>query len=291
MVLLVGALVLMTLAAVNFYFGRNAEQERRIWAEDQLQKITAAKEQLEQERDELTHAKETLEGQLGEATTRAKQLADEIAQEKRGREAMTAELALVRKESTQVKSQLETERREKLTLTEELAKAKQSYQALANELTTLRQAKEALEKRVKEMLSAQATEAEKIVVTPRKEGKERKTGVPVETITPAPIMPPPAPKANFTPAARVAPAVVSAKAAGLLEGKVLVVNKEFNFVVVNLGSRDGLKAGARLALLRQDKAIGTAQVERVYENMSAANLITEEQKGKVQEGDTVRLSS
>lgn len=250
-IVLVVALIVASVAAVNFYVGRDAERSKRVWAEDQIQKLTAAKEALEQERDELLKAKEALETQLSDVNTQAKTLSDQIAQEKRAREALTTELAQARRESTDIKGRLETERREKLTLTDDLSKAKQSYQALANELTTLRQAKEALERRVKEMLSTQAAEAERIVVKP-----------------------PSAPAAPSKP----------------LQGQVLVVNREFNFVVVNLGSKDGLTTGTKMAVWRADKTIGSAQVERVYENMSAATVLDEEKKGQIKEGDLVRVT-
>ncbi len=253
-VLLVIGFVMATLAAVIFYVGRSDERAKRVWTEEQLQKVASAKEALEQERDELAKAKEALEGQLGDAQTQAKNLADQIAQEKRAREALTTELIQARRESTDLKGRLETERKEKLTLTEDLGKAKQSYQALSNELTTLRQAKEALEKRVKEMLAAQASEVEKIVVKPTADT-------------------PPAP----TPM--------------LLEGKVMVVNREFNFVVVNLGSKDGLQSGATVSISREGKPIATAQVERIYENMSAATVIDEAKKGSIKEGDLVRVTA
>ena len=242
-------------AAANFYVGRNEEHSKRVWLEHQLTQITAAKEALEKERDELTQAKQTLEQQLADTNRQAQLVADQLAQEKRSREALTAELAQMRGETDQFKRDLDAQRREKQTLTEEFAKAKQSYQALSNELTTLRQAKEALEKRVKEMLAARAKEAEQIVVRPNGQ--------------PAPAQP----------------------AAKNLEGKVLVVNREFNFVVLNLGSKDGLKAGSRFNVLKGDKKIGTVEVERLYENMSAANVLEEEKKGQVKEGDTVRQVS
>lgn len=238
---------------IYLYMGLDAEQAKRIWTEQQLEKVTQAKEELQKELDELSHAKLALENQLSDATAQAKTLSEQLAQEKRARETVASELNRLSKEATQLKSQLEDEQQEKEEVSQELAKAKQSYQALSAELTTLRQAKEALEKRVKEMLAARTQEAERIVVTP--------------------------------------PALAGKSSGGGPEGKVLVVNREFNFVVVNLGSKDGIKTGSSLSILRGDKAIGRADVERVYENMSAATVIQEEQKGKIQEGDSVRVVS
>ena len=268
-IFLIGGLILTTLAAVNFFIGRNDEMKKRIWTEGQLEKVTSAKEALEQEKEELTKAKETLESQLNDATSKAKQIEEQFAAEKRNREAMAADLSRAQSEAGDLLTRLESERREKLDLTEELSKAKQSYRSLSNELTTLRQAKEALEKRVKEMLSAQTNEADRIVVTPTPSAE-------------VPVRPSQQPQK---------PAAVSTVPGKSLEGKVLVVNREFNFVVVNLGSKSGIKEGTRVSVLRGDKSLGTAQVEKLYENMAAATIMTEEKKGQIKEGDTVKVIS
>jgi predicted RNase H-like nuclease (RuvC/YqgF family) len=245
--------------AANFYIGKNDEQAKRVWAEGQIEIFKKQVVSLEQERDELAKSKASLEEQTADLTKQAKAVADQLAQEKRAREALTTELAQLRKDSTGLRGQLEDERSEKEALTEDLAKAKQSYQALSNELTTLRQAKEALEKRVKEMLAARAKEAEQIVVT-------------------APA------GAGGGAAAAGAP-----KPAGGLQGKVLVVNREYDFVVINLGSKDAVKKGTRFAVSRGDKQIMSIEVDKLYDNMSAANMLEEEKKGwEIKEGDAVR---
>ncbi len=276
-ILLLIAFLMASASAAVFYMGRAEEQNRRVFLEAELQKLTAAKDALEQERDELTKTKEDLENKLNDATTQAKNLADQLAQEKRASEALTDEVAAARKDASDTKGRLDAEKKEKASLAEEVAKVKQSYQALSNELVTLRQAKEALEKRVKEMLTAQASEAEKIVVKPTSG-----TTTPASTTTVAPISRTVAPPV---------PSSVSSSRASSLEGKVLVVNREFNFVVVNLGSKDGLKTGVMLQISRGEKPLGKAQVERVYDNMAAATLLTEEQKGQAKEGDFVRVTS
>ena len=265
-VILLVALLLSIALAVNFALGRNQEHARRVWAEDQLEKIRIAKEALEQERDQLVKTKEMMEQQLSDASAQAKDLAEQIAREKRARESLTEEIAQVRKEAMDRTQQIE---KDKQSLADELAKAKQSYQALSNELTTLRQAKEALERRVKEMLAAQGKQADKIVVKPNVGATPPPTAMGVPA--PAPMM-------------RIA-------AGGTLEGKVLVVNREFNFIVVNLGSKDGIKSGTEFAVMRSNKQIGKAQVERIYDNMAAASLLAEEKKGDIREGDLVRQTS
>lgn len=287
--LLVVALAVSAAGAIYFVLERNSERVRRIWAEDQLEKIRKTKLDLEQERDELIQAKSGLEEQITGLNEEAKNLADQLAQEKRARQALTTQLAQTRQATETFQKQLETERQEKQGLTEELAKAKESYQALANELTTLRQAKEALEKRVKEMLAARAKEAERIVVTPPPDFIPPPIGGGIGS-SGANLPRPVADKSG----GEVAPPRVQAVgsvAGSSLEGKVLVVNREFNFIVVSLGSKDGVRAGSRFSVVREGEPIGTVEVERLYENMAAANVLPEATRKEILEGDTVRLLS
>ena len=276
-ILLVIAFLVSSVAAANFYVGKNAEQAKRVWAEGQIETLKKQVTELEQERDELSKAKTALEEQTNDLTKQAKTVAEQLAQEKRAREALTTELAQIRKDSSQVKSQLTQERDDKEALTEDLSKAKQSYQALSSELTTLRQAKEALEKRVKEMLAARAKEAEQIVVTAPSSGTASSTAT-AATAT------------GTSPASK--PATITPPSKGGLEGKVLVVNREYNFLVISLGSKDSVGKGARFAVFRNGKQTMTVEVDKLYDNMSAANMLEEEKKGsEVREGDTVRLVS
>jgi len=72
-----------------------------------------------------------------------------------------------------------------------------------------------------------------------------------------------------------------------LEGKILVVNKDYNFVVINLGSKDGVNAGDVFALYHNNKYIGDIKVEKIHESMSAADFTSASIKSVVSEGDRV----
>ncbi len=260
-ILLVIAFLTAGVAAANFYVGQTQEKSKRIWTEGELKKVTQVKETLEQEKEELTKTKMALEGQVATLTKDAKSRADELAAEKRAREALTNQLTQKEVEFKRFRDQSDQERKEKQGLSEDLTRTKQSNQSLSNELKTLREAKDALEKRVKEMLAARAKEAEQIVVKPA-------AGSPASVSTTA-----------------------GAPSSTALQGKVLVINKEFNFVVINLGTRDGVKKGGRFAITRDGKPVVTAEVEKLYDNMSAATLLSEEKKSEVKEGDLARQIS
>jgi hypothetical protein len=76
-------------------------------------------------------------------------------------------------------------------------------------------------------------------------------------------------------------------AAAKLEGNILVVNKDYNFVVINLGSKEGVKAGNVFGVYHNDKYMGEVKVEKVHESMSAAGLASNNMKDVINEGDKV----
>lgn len=272
--------VVATFAAVTFYMGRASEQSKRIWAESQLEEVLKVKATLEQEKETLTKAKADLEikvqalnGQVTSLMGKARELADQIATEKQTAADAQAELTSTKAELDDATDRLETERREKLGMADELAKAKQDVKQVQSDLTQLRQAKEALERRVKEMMTA-GTSPETIVVTP--------------TLGAAAVVVPPKAVPPVQQVPLLKGTVPPGGAVPATSGTVLVVNREFNFIVVSMGEKDGLKSGQFLEVLRAGKVIGKVQVERVYENMSAANLLPEQTKTEIKEGDTVR---
>jgi len=72
-----------------------------------------------------------------------------------------------------------------------------------------------------------------------------------------------------------------------LEGKISVINKDYDFVVINLGSKDGVNLGDVFALYHNNKYIGDIQVGKIHESMSAADFTSGLMKDVVSEGDRV----
>jgi len=73
-----------------------------------------------------------------------------------------------------------------------------------------------------------------------------------------------------------------------LKGKVLVVNQRHNFIVVDVGARDGVEKGMVLILHRGRRFVGKCQVEKVYDRMAAADLLLDWMQGEVEVNDGVR---
>ncbi|MDP8260650.1 MAG: hypothetical protein P9L96_06640 [Candidatus Gygaella obscura] len=73
------------------------------------------------------------------------------------------------------------------------------------------------------------------------------------------------------------------------DARVLVVNKEYDFVVLNLGKHDDIAIGDIVQVIRGDAIIGSLEVEEVRETMSVARFSTEGLKEQIKEGDLLAL--
>lgn len=78
------------------------------------------------------------------------------------------------------------------------------------------------------------------------------------------------------------------KPASVLVGNVLAVNKEYGFIVVDLGRANNLKLGDVLSVYRDDEFIGRVQVERVEERICAVTILPDWQDVEFKEYDKVR---
>ena len=69
--------------------------------------------------------------------------------------------------------------------------------------------------------------------------------------------------------------------------KIMTINRKFNFVVLNLGIRDGIKMGDKLVVQHDGKTTANLQVDKLYEDFAAATIFDEDKKDPLKEGDTV----
>lgn len=74
-----------------------------------------------------------------------------------------------------------------------------------------------------------------------------------------------------------------------LEGRVLDVNKEYNFVIIDLGEKDNIKSGDVFGIYRKDQLIAKAVAENIYEDMSSIIVLDEWLDVPILSGDTVKL--
>jgi len=74
-----------------------------------------------------------------------------------------------------------------------------------------------------------------------------------------------------------------------IRGKVLAVNRPYNFVVVNLGAWQGVEIKSEMLVLRGDSLIGKIQVSSVEPSTSIGDIVaTRDARAlQVQRGDIV----
>jgi len=75
----------------------------------------------------------------------------------------------------------------------------------------------------------------------------------------------------------------------LPDGKVMVVNKEHDFIIIDLGGRDGMGQGLVFTVLQNNKSIGEVIIEKVEESMSVASFLDEGVRSKVKQDDIVKI--
>ncbi|OGW81588.1 MAG: hypothetical protein A3G33_02110 [Omnitrophica bacterium RIFCSPLOWO2_12_FULL_44_17] len=76
---------------------------------------------------------------------------------------------------------------------------------------------------------------------------------------------------------------------GVSDGKVMLVNRWHRFVIVNIGPSNGAQIGRTVEIYQNGKLLGTGKIERVYQTLSAASIISEDVLERVNSGDAIYL--
>lgn len=260
---LLAACVVFLSAAIALFFMRQQEMTKRLGVEKRLVELNKEKIKLTQELDDTMLVKKDLEMQLTSAQEKSQLLERQAGDERRSREEAFAQLESEKRESKRLVDELIKTKDEKEQISLKLKDAASECDILKGRLSGIQQAKEILENKLKELLSRNEVELEKIVVKP-----DVKTS--------------PQPSSDA-----VSAEGASADNPSGIKGEILVVNKKFNFAVVSLGSEHGLEPGASLDAYRNDKLITRLQVEKVHANMSAVKIPPDLKDLDIREGDSV----
>lgn len=249
-------LVSLSLAGAGFYLLQK-EKMKNFGLQEELDSLrikqNAAETKLEEYRKTITQ----LEVRLKEAQANIDSLAGTLEQEMKEKQEAQDQVQ-------QLKSDMEQQKGLRASLETKLLQAQKDAEKAQAQLKDVESKKAKLEARLKE-LEAEVQQAEA-------QPESQDQGVELGTIVVG---------------SEGAGASAEQKAAASLEGKVLVVNKDYNFVVINLGSKDGVNAQDVFALYRGNKYIGDIKVEKIHESMSAADFMSAAIKDTVSEGDRV----
>lgn len=242
-------LAVSALAAFG-YIGLQKEKETNQQLTDQVGQLEAKKRELDKQVADLRSKIEDLQAQRDQQQAKLKELQASLTSVK-------SELESEQKSKQDAFSQAESAKKElaslktaKADLETELKTTKENLSGIQEKLTTLEKSQAATLPAPEELRSkAQDLQLEKIVVTASEASGQNNT-IPGQ-------------------------------------GKVLAVNKEYDFVVVNLGQKDNLSVSDMLEVFRNSKKICEMKVEEVKDTMSVAVPVSKDGIRQIKEDDTV----
>ncbi|OQB13413.1 MAG: IncA protein [Candidatus Omnitrophica bacterium ADurb.Bin205] len=241
-------IILLGSTASGFYLYYN-EHLKNIELNNRIEEIITKQKASEAKLLESQRVVSSLELRLKDSTSKIDDLNNQLNLEKASKAAVTSDLESIR-------AQLQEQNSLRANLESKLRKAEEQLSSMEEKLKDLESKKAELV--TKENLEAEGqaegVELGKILVGPDKV----KVNVPDDGDLAKPA-----------------------------EGKVLVVNKEYNFAVISFGSKDGVKLGDIFSIYSGKKYVGDVKVEKLHDSMSAAGFMSEDIKNRVKEGDRV----
>jgi DNA repair exonuclease SbcCD ATPase subunit len=233
------------------------ERDLRLAKERELVLVKGQRDELEQQLREARQAKQHIEDELAKAKAKFDEVAKQLDEERKAKETLAKSVDERQREIDRIGKDLEQIRTERTTLSKQVATLQQEQEAAQKQFAELQQAKAQLETKVMELSEQPTVELEKVVVSGPGAGSPGSSALPVQQ-------------------------------ASATQGQVLVVNREYDFVVVNLGRNQGVAMGQELQIVRDQKVLGRAKVEKIYDELSAAALLPESKKDAIREGDAVK---
>jgi hypothetical protein len=251
-IILVILLILSLSGAVTGFYSFQKERIKLIALNEELDDLKVKKRIVENKLEESTKIIGDLNVQLDSTRTKIEELNTELDKEKSEKNKLFSQIQNL---ETQLKEQEEV----KKELETKQIQAQEKIKELQASLQRFQTSKEELKTQLDRYKTREEVTLGKIIVGEKK---------PVE----------------------VKEASVTELDSSKLEGRVLVLNKDYDFAVINLGSLNGLSSGELFSVYKEGIHIGDIQAERVQEAMSAFGFLSEEIKDTIQEGDNVTLN-
>ena len=257
--LILTSLVIVSLAvAAGLFYFYQQEHTKNIQLQTQIDELTARQRITEGKLDEAKKIAAEFQLKLQEAKAQIGKFTDELTQEKSAHLDATNKL-------DQISADLEQQKVLRQDLEKRLNQSEADGKKIKDQIKVITQEKMELEAKIKNLeAGANGVELGKVVVNSDK-----------TSVNP--------------PAKQLSRLEKKLEASQFkpLEGKISVVNNEYNFVVINLGSKDGVKLNDEFSVLRSGKVIGNLKIEKVHELMSAAGFAPE-LKDNIKENDVVQ---
>jgi ABC-type transporter Mla subunit MlaD len=263
---IIAILVALVFAGAGFFLLQK-EKSRSSNLQVELDTVQVRAKAAEAKLEEFKRTISQLEAKLKDAQGNIDTLSADLEQEAKAKQE-------VQGQAQQLKSDLEQQKTLRSDLEAKLSQAQNDAQKAQDQLKELQSKKDKLDTKLKEL------------ETQLQQAQTQSQGVELGTIVVSPeTSNAPVPAAVSTPAAEQPKSKAAQNSS--LEGKVLVINKDYNFVVINLGSKDGINSGDKFSLYHNNKYIGDVKAEKIHDSMTAADFETASMKDAVSEGDRV----
>jgi hypothetical protein len=288
-VFIVLILISLALSGAGFYLFQK-ERLKALDLEQKLNEVTLKQKETESKLKDSQKSVSELQSKLDQSKSQIDALDTELQQEKDGRADDQEKLKQTKQELQQQKS-IRQDLEMKISLAQDDSKkAVERLKELDTKKKELESKVKELESKVKDLESRnqgielgrivvgpETTESAPIPTTPTTTEQKKEIIQPETASAPTPEKPLPDQKKKEK----------SVKASSGLEGRVLVLNRDYNFVVISLGSKDGVNLADTFSIYHDNNYVGDIKVEKVHDSMSAAGFESAGIKDKVSEGDKV----
>jgi hypothetical protein len=261
-VLLIAVLIISLVLAGTGFFLLQKEQVKSRDLEAKVEELTT-KQKIAQERlQRAQSAIDLMKSELKQKDDNIAALKEEVLREQSAKENALAGME-------QTKGELDKAKAVRLELEKKLSGVQGEAEQAKSQIKELQARKQELEAKLKELeVKAQGVDLGTIAVSQP------------EAAAPS-AAPAPAAAAGVQPAANIPGPSAS------LEAKILVVNKDYNFAVINMGSKDGIAVGQLFSFYHNNQYVGDGKVEKVHDSMAALGFLSPGINAKVVEGDKV----
>jgi hypothetical protein len=256
---LIGLFIISLLAAAGAFYLYQKEYAQNIKLQGQIVGLENLQRDTSNKLDESKKTATDLALRLQEAKSKMDSLSSELNAEKLAHQETSLKLEQFQVDLSKQKSLRED-------LENQLKQVQDDAKQIKEQIKIMQQQKVDLEEKIKNLeAGAGGVELGTVVVNP-----ELFPSTKAATLA----QPEMSDKKNNASEAKVSK-IVKNQPARLIkgkEGKVMIVNKEFNFAVIDLGSKDKISVGDEFLVSRAGKPIGDLKVEKVHEAMSAAGF-------------------
>lgn len=246
-------LVIAVAAAAGWsFFLRKAAVNERLLAEDTLFNETILNKKAKEKLSRAEKEKEGLQKSVDSLAEKARALDIEIAGYKKEVYGLKDRLSAIDNDFSSTRSRIEIAESSIDNLENRIAYVINEVRKNSEKLTLLKKTRDALEQQLEEYSRKRTVKA-----------AAKRTG------------------RNFTGKTAAADSYSEPL------GEVLTINREFAFLVISLGKKDGITEGMVFDIKRDNRDLGRLRVETVRENISAAALIDKDTLSEIRAGDKI----